>query len=150
MTRSITLGGMSAGIAALACIAATGFSETEPARTEDQAVGKIGGFQLALLSAIERLGPDAYPAELARNLSSRLRRHVSIGQVFVALERLEDRDMVSCIEISPQPIRGGRRRKLFRLEEVGRRAVRQMMTAMLTSSGPLPDEVCDEKQEAVA
>jgi PadR family transcriptional regulator PadR len=97
------------------------------------AATKLGVFQLALLLEIEQLGPDAYPTQLARTLTNKLRRHVSIGQVFVALERLEDRGFVSHANTPPQPVRGGRSRKLFRLEEVGRRAVREITTAVLTS-----------------
>src|SRR4051794_15537898 len=75
----------------------------------------IGLFQVEVLAAVSRLGQDAYPAELARYLSRALGKHISLAQVFVALERLEDRGMVSWREFFPEPTRGSRRRRVFRL-----------------------------------
>ena len=89
----------------------------------------IGMFQVEVLAAVSRLGENAYPAELARYLSRVLGKHVSLAQVFVALERLEDRGMVSGREFFPEPTRGGRRRRIFQLEEPGARALRDLATA---------------------
>jgi len=85
-------------------------------------------FEYAVISAVSRLGTDAYPAEITRFLSKMLQRHVSLAQVFIALERLEDKGLVSSREYHPEPVRGGRRRRIFQMEASGVRAIRNTAT----------------------
>ena len=80
-------------------------------------------FEFAVITAVSQLGSNAYPAELARQLSKSLNRHVSLAQVFVALERMEDKGFVSSRDSEPDPVRGGRRRRIFQLEASGARAI---------------------------
>lgn len=98
----------------------------------------LGHFAFAVISAVSRLGDDAYPAEITRHLSKLLERHVSLAQVFVALERLEDKGLVSSRERPPEPVRGGRRRRVFQMEAPGVRAIRNTAAAFqrASSSGP--------------
>lgn len=106
---------------------------TSPSRVE-----VVGNFQLRVLRCLRALGrTEAFPAEIARRLSEEEGRHVSLAQVFTALERLEGRGLVSSADQDPQPVRGGRRRRIFQLEEPGARALASSAaaTADRASSG---------------
>ena len=80
-------------------------------------------FEFAVITAVSHLGDRAFPAELARHLSNTLERHVSLAQVFIALERMEDKGLVSSRDEKPSPVRGGRRRRIFQVEASGARAI---------------------------
>ena len=97
-------------------------------------------FEYAVISAVSQLGSNAYPAEITRHLSKVLGRHVSLAQVFVALERLEDKGMVKSQEIRPEPVRGGRRRRIFQMEASGVRAIRNTAAVFRASSSGEPEK----------
>ena len=103
-------------------------------------------FQYAVMSSVEILGKSAFPAEITRYLMKSSDRPVSLAQVFTALERLEDKGLLSHRDLDPEPVRGGRRRKLFQLEASGVRVLRataatidQMPTA--APKGRLPNGI---------
>jgi PadR family transcriptional regulator PadR len=84
-----------------------------------QRVRPLQHFEHAALISVSNLGNLAFPAEIARRLSKLLERHVSLAQVFISLERMEDRGLISSQESEPEQVRGGRRRRIFRLEASG-------------------------------
>ena len=47
------------------------------------------------------------------------------GAVYATLDRMEDKGLVSSWLSDPTPERGGRAKRFFRLEEAGRRALRE-------------------------
>jgi PadR family transcriptional regulator, regulatory protein PadR len=98
-------------------------------------------FEYAVLSAVSQLGEKAFPAEITRRLNALLQRHVSLAQVFVALERLEDKGLVRSSVLWPEPVRGGRRRRVFQMEASGVRAIRNTAAVFnrVSSSGQLED-----------
>jgi DNA-binding PadR family transcriptional regulator len=91
-------------------------------------------FEHAVILAVSNLGKDAFPAEITRRLSKTLNRHVSLAQVFVALERLEDKGYVTSRETAPQPVQGGRRRRVFQMEASGAQAIRDTAAAFNRAS----------------
>jgi DNA-binding PadR family transcriptional regulator len=98
--------------------------KTERLQTNSEAPEVLRHFEYAVISAVAELGPNAYPAEITRYLSKVLERRVALAQVFVALERLEGKGLVRSRELWPEPVRGGRRRRLFQMEASGARAIR--------------------------
>jgi DNA-binding PadR family transcriptional regulator len=81
-------------------------------------------FEHAVLSMVSALEYDAFPANITRLLGNQLNRPVSLAQVFVVLERLEDKDFVSSTSVKPPtPTRGGRRRRVFKIETPGKWAL---------------------------
>lgn len=93
-------------------------------------------FEFQLMLTVEGLGSDAFPAEITRRLNKSLGRYVSLAQVFVALERLEDKGCVSSSSVIPDPpVKGGRRRRVFRVEPDGKRAIR-VTTAAYKPTAP--------------
>jgi DNA-binding PadR family transcriptional regulator len=84
---------------------------------------RLGEFEQLLLFALLRLGNDAYGVTLRREIESRTNRTVSAGAVYTAMERLESRGFVSSVVGEPTPQRGGKRKKYYRLEKAGAKAL---------------------------
>jgi DNA-binding PadR family transcriptional regulator len=84
----------------------------------------LGRFEELILLALLRLGPDAYGLAVRREIEERTAREVSTGALYTALKRLEERGLVVSRMGEPTAERGGRRKKHYRLEAPGRRALR--------------------------
>ena len=73
-----------------------------------------------------------------REIEQRTGRNISIGAVYATLERLEAKGYVSSFTGEPTPERGGRAKRIFRVEAAGKRALQiseqtiRSMTAGLT------------------
>jgi DNA-binding PadR family transcriptional regulator len=50
---------------------------------------------------------------------------VSLGAVYVTLDRLEDKGFVASLLSDPTPERGGRAKRIYRLEALGERALQE-------------------------
>jgi PadR family transcriptional regulator PadR len=87
----------------------------------------LGEFELLVLLAILRLDADAYGVTVRDALERETSREIALGAIYKTLGRLEDKGYVSSRLGDPTPQRGGRRKKLYRLESLGSRAVRQSM-----------------------
>jgi DNA-binding PadR family transcriptional regulator len=85
----------------------------------------LGDFEQIVLFALYRLGPDAYGAQIRREIEARTARELSISAVYTTLDRLEAKGLVASRIGVPTPTRGGRRRKHFTLLAPGRRAMAQ-------------------------
>ncbi len=83
----------------------------------------LGEFEQLLLLAMVRLGKNAYGATLRKEIEKRTGRTVAIGAVYTALERLERKGYVGSKVGEPTPERGGRRKKYYRLEPLGAKAL---------------------------
>jgi len=83
----------------------------------------LGEFEQLLLFALLRLGDDAHGVALRREIETRTSRVVSAGAVYTAMERLEARGYVASNIGEPTPQRGGKRKKHYRLEKAGARAL---------------------------
>ena len=85
----------------------------------------LGEFEQLILFAILHLEDGAYGATIREEIEARTGRRISAGAVYTALERLEARGFVSSWFGSPTPMRGGRRKRHFRVEPDGQRALRR-------------------------
>lgn len=92
-------------------------------RFEDASRRDVGSFELRLLASIHNLQDRAWGANLQAHLSGVLGRDVAIGQLYLALSKLEQRGLISFEKKGPEPIRGGRSKKVFRLETPGAKAL---------------------------
>jgi PadR family transcriptional regulator PadR len=90
----------------------------------------VGDFELYVLIAIAHAGEQAYGVTIRQEIERRTGRTVAIGAVHATLVRLEEKGLVRSRLSDPQPVPGGKRRKLVRLTASGERAVRHS-TAML-------------------
>jgi len=79
----------------------------------------LGEFEQLVLLALIRLNDNAYGMTIRQLIQERTDRRVSIGQVYAALERLEAKGYLASRVADPEPIRGGRSKKLFALTDDG-------------------------------
>ncbi len=85
-----------------------------------------GQFEQIVLTAILALGDNAYGITIHRKveeLSSP--KPVTLGAVYVTLDRMEAKGFVSSTLTDPTPERGGRSKRCYRLEKAGERALRE-------------------------
>ena len=85
----------------------------------------LGEFELLVMLAVLRLKDAAYPVSIRDAIEERTGRPVSRPAVFIALERLEDKGLVSSRYGDPTPVRGGRAKRFFSATKAGLEAVQQ-------------------------
>ena len=85
----------------------------------------LGEFEQLVLLAIVQLGPEAYGMTIRRQIEERTERSVSIGALYTALERLERKGYVTSTMTDPTPQRGGRAKRIFRLQRGGATALKR-------------------------
>jgi len=85
----------------------------------------LGEFELLLLLAVLRLGDDAYGVTIRDELERETSRELTMGAIYKTLGRLQQKGYVSVRIGDPTPQRGGRRKKFYRVEPLGSRALKQ-------------------------
>ena len=88
----------------------------------------LGEFEVLILLAVLRLGDAAYPPSVRTELETRAQRDVQRGAVYVTLDRLEAKGLLtSRIEDAGD---SGRARRSYRVSPRGLRAVRRALGAV--------------------
>jgi PadR family transcriptional regulator, regulatory protein PadR len=82
--------------------------------------------QLVLLALLSLDGADAYGMNIRQVLREHAGRDVSVPTVYSALDRLESKGFVASRLGEATPERGGRAKRLFRVEPAGVRALRDV------------------------
>ena len=90
----------------------------------------LGEFEQMVLLAILRLTDTAYGARIRQLIEERTGRVVTIGALYAALERLERKRFVRSRETPPEPVRGGRAKRVYALTPAGQRALSHSQTMM--------------------
>src|ERR1700722_16356350 len=90
----------------------------------------LGEFELMVLLALMRLGEDAYGVPISREIEKCSGREVALGSVYAALERLEEKGLVTSELGEPTAERGGRAKRSFRPTPSGLRAARETQRAL--------------------
>lgn len=86
----------------------------------------IGQFEQLLLTAILTLRDDAYGVTIhAKVAELAAPRPVLLAAVYVTLDRLESKGLVTSWLSEPTATRGGRAKRCFALEAAGERALRE-------------------------
>src|SRR5262245_27707117 len=80
----------------------------------------LGDLEQLVLLAILRLHPEAYGISVQQEIAARARPDVTLGAVYSALTRLEQKGLVSTKTGPPTPVRGGRSKKLYVVTSAGR------------------------------
>lgn len=76
-------------------------------------------FELLVLLAVLGLHDDAYPLSIRDAIEQRTGRAPSRAAVFITLERLQDKGLVTSTFGDPTPVRGGRAKRFFRATRSG-------------------------------
>jgi PadR family transcriptional regulator PadR len=86
----------------------------------------IGQFEQLVLTAVLSLREDAYGVTIHEKVGELARpKAVSLGAVYVTLDRLEDKGLVTSWLSEPTAERGGRAKRCYRLEALGERALQE-------------------------
>jgi PadR family transcriptional regulator PadR len=95
----------------------------------------LGEFEMLVLFAVLKLEREgAYGVTIREEIGSRTGRRVWTGAVYTALERLSERGLVSSEEGAPTAARGGRRKRLYRLEPAGAAALSESVRTFQSMS----------------
>ena len=86
----------------------------------------LGQFEQLILTAILALRDDAYGVTIhAKVQELATPKSISLGAVYVTLDRLEDKGFIVSRLSDPTPERGGRAKRFYRLEALGERALQE-------------------------
>lgn len=98
----------------------------------------LAEFELLVMLAALRLGPErAYTVTIAEDIRERTGRSVRRANVFTALQRLEEKGLISSRLGEPHPDRGGRPPRLVKVQPEGLAAVRATTRAIQAMVGQL-------------
>lgn len=94
----------------------------------------LAEFELLVMLAIARRRDDAYGVTIRQEIEERTDRPVSMGAVYATLGRLHEKGFVTFTLSEPDPVPGGRSRKLASLTRSGRLALIQTATSVAQMS----------------
>ena len=89
----------------------------------------LGEFEVVVLMAVLHLGHDANGSAVLTAIEQRTGRRASRGSVYVTLDRLEDKGLLTSRLIEAPTVRGGTKR-LFRTTAAGIRAVKHAIDTL--------------------
>ena len=100
----------------------------------------LGQFEQLVLTAVVTLGEDAYGVTIHKSVEDlSAAKTVTLGAIYVTLDRLEDKGYVSSWLSDPTAERGGRAKRCYRLEAAGERALKESLaTARRIASSVKP------------
>ena len=81
----------------------------------------------------------AYGVTIHRELTTRARRTVARGAVYMTLDRLERKGFLKSALADPTPERGGRAKRYFRITKAGIREVRDAQRSLMNLWRGLPE-----------
>jgi DNA-binding PadR family transcriptional regulator len=99
----------------------------------------LGIFEFKVLSALVRPSQEAYGAEIQQLLQERAGKPVSIGAIYTALDRLETKGFIKSRWGEPTAVRGGRRRRYYRLQAEGVSALNRTKATWRENAGLFED-----------
>lgn len=92
-----------------------------------------------ILLTVIHLGEEAYGVPISREMEKQRRRGVSVGSVYAALERLEQKGLVKSEIGDPTPERGGKAKTYFRVTREGLRQLHKTRRVLTALWKGLPD-----------
>ena len=84
---------------------------------------RLGDLEAQVLSAVARIGQNAYGVPIRHEVGRQIGREVSVGALYTVLERLEQKGYVRSWEGEATQQRGGRAKRFFKIEGLGERAL---------------------------
>ena len=109
---------------------------------KDRPARGLGEFeQLILLALVALPEEQAYGVPIREKIEQRTGKAVSTGAVYTALERLTSRGLITSELGEPTSERGGRRKRLYRLEHEGARLLSESLRTITDMSRGLMDQL---------
>jgi len=100
---------------------------TKPEKYRERDAGRLGEFEIMVLLAVLRLESDAYGVTIREELEKQTSRSFTLGTIYKSLGRLESKGFLVTRISEPEAVRGGRRKKLYRVSAAGLRAVNRSL-----------------------
>jgi DNA-binding PadR family transcriptional regulator len=83
-------------------------------------LGELEELTLLLVSALKE---EAYGARIRLELASQARRDLTLSSVHITLHRLEEKGFVKSSMGDASPVRGGKRKRIFKITAYGSKAL---------------------------
>jgi PadR family transcriptional regulator PadR len=99
---------------------------------------QLSTHELMTLLAILRLGSEAYGVPISREIEAQSGREVAVSGIYAALERLEDRGLITAALGEATPQRGGRAKTYFQVTADGLREIHAAKRALTNLWRGLP------------
>jgi DNA-binding PadR family transcriptional regulator len=82
------------------------------------------------MMAVLHVQHDAFGSAIRDEIERRSERTISRGAVYITLERLQEKGLLSSSPGEASPLRGGRPKRLFRVTPFGLRSMRHSLAQM--------------------
>jgi PadR family transcriptional regulator len=87
----------------------------------------LGELEQLILLAVVRLEPESYGMRIKQELEDRAKRKTSVGALYTALDRLEQKGFVTSEVGEATPERGGRAKRYFAVSPSGKDALKRAL-----------------------
>ena len=91
----------------------------------------LGEFEVVVLMAVLHLSDDAYGSSIRDQIERRSGRPISRGAVYITLDRLEEKALLTSRVAGGSSRRGGRPKRLFRATPLGVKAVKHSIALLV-------------------
>lgn len=98
----------------------------------------LGEFEELVMLTVAILHDEAYGIAIIEEMENRLKRKVSIGALQTVLRRLETKKLLSSELGEATKVRGGKRKRFFKLTAAGKRALEQTKDQRLSLWNAIP------------
>ena len=109
----------------------------------------LGEFEEVLLLTVAVLYDEAYGVAIKEDIETRLKRKVSVGAMRTALKRLEKKGFLVSEFGEATSVRGGKRKRYFRVTPQGKKALDQVMDARTKLWKAIPKVAFDFKTKDI-
>jgi PadR family transcriptional regulator, regulatory protein PadR len=92
----------------------------------------IGEFEQMVLLAVLQVREDAYGVTIHEELQRHTARAVARGAVYMTLDRLEKKGLLTSIQSEPTPERGGRAKRCYKLTRTAIAALKVSRRTLLS------------------
>jgi PadR family transcriptional regulator, regulatory protein PadR len=98
----------------------------------------IGEFEEIVMLTVAVLYNNAYGISIKEEIEQRLHRKVSVGAMRTALQRLEDKGLLTSELGEATAVRGGKRKRFFKVTPYGKKALEQVMRTRMNLWESIP------------
>ena len=105
----------------------------------------IGEFEEVIMLTVAVLYDNAYGITIKSEIENRLKRKVSVGAMRTALMRLEEKGYLESELGEATAVRGGKRKRYFKVTLYGKRALEHVMRTRMELWNSIPSVAFDFK-----
>jgi len=99
----------------------------------------LGELELLVLLVVIRLQPSAYGVPVCHEVERQTGRHLSLGSVHAALERLQDKGLITSTVGESTPESGGKAKRFFHVTQNGLTRMRETRKTLNRLCAGIPE-----------